>query len=145
MHRCPGFGLTGRGGYEITRELPFRIREAGREAPHMHETQPLTRERFRRWPAFLAATASLVAVAAPAPAFYWIGWPGSGVQQPPTIISEQVKVEHRPPKPPTDPPGGSVREEPPTPEEVPEPASLGLAAAGLGVLTVRWWRKRQKD
>ena len=93
--------------------------------------------------ALVAVTAGGMAPAAPA--FYWVGWPGAGTTAPPVIVSQSERVEHRPPpKPTVDPP----EEWKPPPEEepkgVPEPASLTLAAAGLGVLAVRWVRKRKK-
>lgn len=91
-----------------------------------------------------AATALAVALAAtPAPAFYWVGWPGVNVQQPPQIISNQIKVIHRDPTVvPPGPNGPPGTEEPPG--GVPEPATLLMAGIGLaGVAGVRWVRKRK--
>lgn len=92
----------------------------------------------------------LVAVAAgglapAAPAFYWVGWPGAGTTQPPTIVSQTERVDHRPPPgvtPPNDTPPGD--KPPDNPKGVPEPATVALAGVGLGALAVRWWRKRKK-
>jgi hypothetical protein len=78
-------------------------------------------------------------IAGSTPAFYWVGWPGAKPVTPPYVtvvdpVPERPKPE--PPQPPVDPPID--------PQEVPEPTTLGVAAAGLGVLGVNWWRKRKK-
>jgi hypothetical protein len=102
----------------------------------------------KRWSVFAAAVGGAVLFASPAPAFYWLGWPGSGVQPPPSIVSETVKVEHRDPKPPpvTEPPGGGPGDPPPAgPEEVPEPATLLLAGAGLATAAGARWARRRRN
>jgi len=96
---------------------------------------------------FGLVTVAAGGLAPAAPAFYWVGWPGAGTTQPPSIVSQTERVEYRPPpgrtlEPPGgQPPGGQPPEEP---TKTPEPATLTLAAAGLGVLAVRWVRKRKK-
>ena len=102
---------------------------------------------------YMALRCGLVAAvvggtAAPAPAFYWVGWPGSGTTAPPSIVSEQERVNYRPPPGMTTlPPGGNppgIIVPPDDPKGVPEPATIGIAAVGLAVLAVRWVRKRKK-
>lgn len=93
---------------------------------------------------FALVTVAAGGLAPAAPAFYWVGWPGAGTTQPPSIVSQTERVEYRPPpgvRTP-EPPGG---ERPPEdPKGVPEPATLAMVGAGLGVLAVRWVRKRKK-
>lgn len=86
-------------------------------------------------------------VASSAPAFYWVGWPGAKVNNPPPIVSQTEVVDHRPPPgtdPPPDwvPPGGG--NPPDEPKGIPEPTTVGIAVVGLGMLGVRWWKKRKK-
>jgi hypothetical protein len=105
-----------------------------------------TRFRHRQ----LCWTAALIALGwvSPAPAFYWIGWPGSGVQQPPVIVNEETRVDHRDPKPPTDTP--PTIDLPPTdeprdnPSATPEPGTLLMLSGGLAIAAgLRKWRKRK--
>jgi hypothetical protein len=90
-------------------------------------------------------------VAAAAPAFYWVGWPGAKVNNPPPIVSQTEVVDHRPPPGTTDPPDwtppGTTNppgEPPDEPKGIPEPTTLCVAGIGLSVLAVRWWKKRKK-
>src|SRR4051812_43305812 len=93
----------------------------------------------KRWILTLAGGGT-AAAAAPAPAFYWAGWPGSNPTSRPQIVSTTERVEYHPPPsfqetPPTEelPPGGT--EQPPdNPRGVPEPATITLAAVGLGAM-----------
>ena len=99
----------------------------------------------RRW---LLAAAAVGGSAGPAPAFYWLGWPGAAPSPRPAITTTTDVVDHRPPTgggtdgPPKPPPEEAPPESPP--KGVPEPGTLGLAAVGLGAVAVRWWRKRKK-
>lgn len=84
-------------------------------------------------------------LAAPATAFYWIGWPGANPITPPTIVPNTERVEERPPSGPggeKPPPVTPPTEEPP--KSVPEPTTMGIAAVGLGALAFGWWKKRKK-
>jgi hypothetical protein len=79
-------------------------------------------------------------------AFYFAGWPGSGVSQPLTILGPQARSintkieteEYIPPRPriPTEKTGN-----PEPPSAVPEPATWCLAALGLGVVGLRIRRR----
>jgi hypothetical protein len=84
--------------------------------------------------------------ASPAHAFYWVGWPGANPVTPPAIVSTTERDPERPPTvivdPPVTPPGDPG--DPTDPKGVPEPATMSLAAIGIGALAVRWWRKRKK-
>lgn len=85
---------------------------------------------------------TLAGTAAPASAFYWVGWPGANPVGPPAIsvadpLPERPKSDEVIVQPPVDP------EDDPT-KNVPEPATLVLAAIGAGGLAVRWWKKRKK-
>jgi hypothetical protein len=107
--------------------------------------------RTRRLAKWCAATAVVLATAAPAPAFYWKGWPSMppakidqtilppGVGQPGTPVANPAFPggdQDHPPAPVTPPPP------PPPPEHVPEPATGIAGLIGLGVLAARKWRKR---
>ena len=86
----------------------------------------------------LFAAAALV-TPAPAHAFYWANWPGSGVTEPETITVTQKSF---PPITPVYPPPYNPPTE--TPKGVPEPATLVIAGLGLGVLGLRKVLKRKK-
>lgn len=94
-----------------------------------------TRRRIVIW----AATTAIVAgVASPAPAFFFRGWPGSGLPKPPVLITPRAPTEDNPPSgrdPDVDPP--KPPPSPHGPNGVPEPGTLALAAAGLGALVLR--------
>jgi hypothetical protein len=86
-------------------------------------------------------------LATAAPAFYWVGWPGAKVNNPPPIVSQTEVVEHRPPPGTTDPPDWNppgTTDPPDDPKGIPEPTTVGIAVVGLGMLGVRWWKKRKK-
>ena len=96
---------------------------------------------------FGLAAVVAVGTAAPAPAFYWIGWPGANTITPPSIVPTTERVEERPPSPGGDtkpPPGGGENPPPDNPKGVPEPTTMGIAAIGLGGLAFGWWKKRRK-
>lgn len=90
-----------------------------------------------RWRVALGAVAGLL-LAQPASAFYWYGWPGSGVTDPPVLVPRPaVKTvsEVTPPPVVVDPP------DPPRPQDVPEPATLLAAAVGLAAVAAVRRRK----
>ena len=90
----------------------------------------------RRWK--LAGVALFIVLLAPSPtqAFYWPGWPGAGVTEPPSLTPRQIVREVPPPTTPTE---STV-----PPKGVPEPATLVIAGLGLGVLGLRRVLKRKK-
>ena len=80
-----------------------------------------------------AVLALVICLGSPAQAFYWPGWPGSKVIEPP-VDKPKEKVDK--PQTPLDPPD--------PPKQVPEPATLVLAGLGLGILSLRKaWKRRQ--
>ena len=82
----------------------------------------------------LLALALVLAAPTSAHAFYWAGWPGSGVNEPPSITPRQIPETPTPPTvKPTD-----------TPKGVPEPATIIIAGLGLGMLGLRKVLKRKK-
>lgn len=90
-------------------------------------------------------------LASAAPAFYWVGWPGSNTTVPPSIVSQTERVEYRPPPGTTEPPDwtppGTTNppgDPPEEPKGIPEPTTVGIAVVGLGMLGVRWWKKRKR-
>ncbi len=95
-----------------------------------------TKRIFHRWGLACAAMALALASPTSAQAFYWTGWPGAGVSEPPSLIPRQVVEEFPPPKTPLDPST--------PPKQVPEPATLVIAGLGLGVLGLRKVLKRKK-
>jgi hypothetical protein len=109
--------------------------------------RPITRIRYA-WAAALALGA-----AGPASAFYWDGWPGSGVPAPRSIAPTPGGSPKFPPnptaepkfppggEPPGSPPGGPPKEAP-EPETVPEPATALAVLTGLGVLAARRARRK---
>jgi hypothetical protein len=97
---------------------------------------------------WVATAAAVLATAGPASAFYWKGWPGSGIRTETTIIPP---TDNQPPtdKPPIDqpppeyPPPEYPLPPPPPPEQVPEPGTAVVGLIGLGaVAVVRRLRKR---
>ena len=100
------------------------------------------RARFRRGGIALAVSAAVMAAPGAAQAFYWFGWPGSGMSEPPSITPRQCANESPQPETPF---GPRISEVPPeTPKNVPEPATIVIAGLGLGVVGMRKWMKRQK-
>lgn len=107
------------------------------------------------WRVVALGAAAVLLLTQPAEAFYWYGWPGSGVSPPATLVRTQVVVTPPPggttpsgPTPPGDthPPGGTDTPPgvPTDPKSVPEPGTLlatglGLAAVGLA----RRWRRNR--
>ena len=90
----------------------------------------------------VALAAAVVCVGQPASAFYWYGWPGSGVSDPPSLVPRsptvQTVTEKTPPAVVVDYP-----DVPSGPKSVPEPASLLAATVGLAALAVA--RRRTKN
>jgi len=89
----------------------------------------------------LGATALLL-LGQPAAAFYWYGWPGSGVTPAATItpITPKLPVgEETPPSITATPP-----DVPTDPKQIPEPGTLLATAVGLAAvgLARRWRRGR---
>ena len=81
-----------------------------------------------------AVLALVICLASPAQSFYWPGWPGSKVIEPPVDKPKETEDPKIPPVP----------KDPPDPKQVPEPATLVLAGLGLGILSLRKaWKRRQ--
>ena len=92
---------------------------------------------------WVGAAAVVVATAAPAPAFYWKGWPGSGIRTETTIVTPTDKPPtDKPPtdKPPVDQPPTDYPPPPPPPppppEQLPEPGTAVAGLIGLGAVAV---------
>ena len=87
--------------------------------------------------------AALLLLGQPAAAFYWYGWPGSGLTPPATITPRTTPKlpvgEETPPNITTVPP-----DVPADPKQVPEPGTLLVTAVGLAAvgLARRWRRGR---
>lgn len=93
----------------------------------------------------------VLATAAPAPAFYWKGWPGSLMPPDRTLVPPgDSEIPGSPPIPGADPilpPGGEFT--PPTPggpvppsENIPEPTTALLGLLGLGGIAACRWARR---
>jgi hypothetical protein len=94
------------------------------------------------WMRFGLAAVTVAGTTAPASAFYWVGWPGANPVGPPTItVVEPLPERPKPGEVIVEPPPGPTDE---PPKNVPEPATLVLAAIGASGLAVRWWKKRKK-
>ncbi|MGL6076270.1 MAG: PEP-CTERM sorting domain-containing protein [Fimbriiglobus sp.] len=79
-------------------------------------------------------------------AFYFAGWPGSGIIEPPKLLGPQARsvqtsidTEERIPRVPREPVSKTGEPDPPGP--VPEPGTLCLAALGLGIVGLRIRRR----
>lgn len=85
-----------------------------------------------------AATLVAAAVCSPAQAFFFRGWPGSGLPKPPVLITPKAPTDDNPPsgRPPEDD-NPKTPHTPQGPNGVPEPGTLVLAAVGLGALALR--------
>lgn len=95
---------------------------------------------------WVGAAVAVLATAAPAPAFYWKGWPGSGIRTETTIIPP---TDNPPPteKPPVDRPPTEEPPPPPPPpptEQVPEPGTAAIGLIGLGTVAVVRRLRRKK-
>jgi len=85
----------------------------------------------------------LLLLVQPAGAFYWYGWPGSGVTPAPTIATRPAtKLPADEGTPATVTP--KVPEVPTEPKQIPEPVTLLTVAVGLATvgLARRWRRSR---
>jgi len=97
-----------------------------------------------RW-SWVAAVALVLASAAPSYAFYWYGWPGSGLPPPRTVVTPppiEIPPGTPPEKPPTGPPIVVPPGQPPSP--TPEPGTALVALIGLGTLAAARARRRRK-
>jgi hypothetical protein len=108
------------------------------------------------WLIWVVALVAIIVTSAQAHAFYWYGWPGSGVPPDRTIVGPPGGSSKPPPKNPTGtpvvvtnpPPGGTGTEPPGGGSEshpTPEPATGLATLAGLGVLAVvRAFKRRNR-
>src|SRR4051812_31465655 len=88
---------------------------------------------------FVAAI-GVIGIGGPAQAFFFRGWPGSGLPKPPVIITPNAPTDDNPPSgrtPDDQPPGTQTPQGPGGPNGVPEPGTLVLVTAGLGALALR--------
>ncbi len=102
---------------------------------------------------WLAAPMVVTLTAGPAAAFYFPGYPGDGLPPRPTVMAPGVARLALPPDgiradDPLDPPTFLDSLGPPPlldpPPDVPEPATLALAVAGVGVVAVRRGVRRSR-
>lgn len=94
------------------------------------------------WGTWWAALAVALAACGPAHAFYFEGWPGSGVTRPPSLLPQvQVQVQRPGVEPSPLGPLEPIDKPPVGPNPTPEPATGLLGLLGLGALAVRRWRK----
>ncbi len=98
------------------------------------------------WRTVALGAAALLLLGQPAAAFYWYGWPGSGVTPAATITPITPRTtpklpvgEETPPSITTIPPDVPI-----DPKQVPEPGTLLVTAIGLAAvgLARRWRRGR---
>lgn len=92
---------------------------------------------WRAW----AALAVALSACGPAHAFYFEGWPGSGISNPPALIpsgTSRTLVEPSPVGPPV-----PVDKPPVGPNPTPEPATGLLGLLGLGAVAVRRLRAKR--
>ncbi len=106
------------------------------------------------WLGWAMTVATMLISSAPAHAFYWYGWPGSGIPPERTIVgppSSSSPPSHTS-KPPSDGSGSPPRvpvglpvvvtAPPPTNLATPEPATGLAAVVGIGILAAgRAWRR----
>jgi hypothetical protein len=113
------------------------------------------RKSCTNWWNWAIALAAIAVSSAHVQAFYWYGWPGSGVQPDRTIVGPPggksgsgptvpvglpVVVTTPPPGQGTEPPGGGTE-----PHTTPEPATGLVAIIGLGALAAARSLRRRKS
>ncbi len=110
-----------------------------------------TNSLFRRGRLLCGAFALVLVAPDSAQAFYWYGWPGSGITEPPSLTPRPATEEVPSPNPSPFTPGfpGPPRtpftpDNPHSPKEVPEPATLVIAGVGLGLVGLRKLLKSRK-
>lgn|GEM_PF-3124264 len=112
------------------------------------------RAKWINWRLWAVVVVTLTACG-PAHAFYWYGWPGSGINPTPSLITPQSMALPGDPQPsgsPSSTPPSQTPSGPPTdatpppvgpPDSTPEPSTGLIGLVGLGALAaVRRWRKR---
>ncbi|HEV3440467.1 MAG TPA: PEP-CTERM sorting domain-containing protein [Gemmata sp.] len=87
------------------------------------------------WLSWAVAFAAILISSAPAQAFYWYGWPGSGIPPERTIVGPPGGVTGVPPRIPVGLPV-VVTTPPPSGQTTPEPGTGLAALVGIGVLAV---------
>ena len=100
-----------------------------------------------RWRTAALGGAALLLLAQPATAFYWYGWPGSGVTPPENLtVRPAENLPNEETTPPTIngvPPDGIITPTgDPDPQSIPEPGTL--LAVGVGLATVGLVRKLRR-
>lgn len=105
----------------------------------------MTRQhRVRRF-GLITAVAVLFVFSNSAQAFYWRGWPGSGLVTAPHLVDPNHPTPGNPPSDPLPLPGTENTYIPPgvgSPESVPEPTTGLAGLIGLGAIAaLRRWRK----